>query len=59
MNRVPKYLAEKNSMAHVYGRSKSMIGQRRTQIEKKLEQVQNTTAQFEQQMLSQSVPNVD
>ena len=58
-NRVPKHLAEKNSMVHVYGRSKSMIEQRRIQIEQKLEHAQNTIAQFEQQMLSQSVPNVD
>ena len=58
-NRVPKLLAEKNSMAHAYGRSKSMIGQRRIQIERKLEHVQNAIAQFEQQTLSQSVPNVD
>ena len=58
-NRVPKLLAEKNSMAHAYGRSKSMIGQRRIQIKKKLEDVQNTIAQFEQQVLSQSVPKVD
>ena len=58
-NRVPKLLAEKNSMAHAYGRSKSMIGQRRIQIEKKLEYVQNAIAQFEQQVLSQSVSNVD
>ena len=43
-NRVPKLLAEKNSMAHAYGRSKSMIGQRRIQIKKKLEDVQNTIA---------------
>ena len=58
-SRVPKHLAEKNSMVHAYGRSKSMIEQRRIQIEQKLEDVQKTTAQFEQQMLSQSVPNVD
>ena len=58
-NRVPKLLAEKNSMAHAYGRSKSMIAQRRIQIEKKLEHVQKAIAQFEQQVLSQSVPNVD
>ena len=58
-SRVPKHLAEKNSMVHVYGRSKSMIEQRRIQIEQKLEHAQNTIAQFEQQMLSQSVPNVD
>ena len=58
-NRVPKLLAEKNSMLRAYGRSKSMIGQRRIQIEEKLEYVQNAIAQFEQQTLSQSVPNVD
>ena len=58
-NRVPKLLAGKNSVVHAYGRSKSMIGQRRIQIEKKLEHVQNAIAQFEQQTLSQSVPNVD
>ena len=39
MNRVLKHLAEKNSMVHAYCRSKSMIGQRRTQIEQKLEHV--------------------
>ena len=58
-NHVPKLLAEKNSMVHAYGRSKSMIGQRRIQIEKKLEYVQNAITQFEQKTLSQSVPNVD
>ena len=58
-NRIPKYLAEKNSMVHVYGRPKSMIEQRCTQIEQKLDHVQKSTAQFEQQMLSQSVPNTD
>ena len=58
-NRVPKLLAEKNAMVHAYGRSKSMIGQRRIQIEKKLEYVQNAIAQFEQQVLSQSMSNVD
>ena len=36
-----------------------MIGQRRIQIEQKLEHIQNATAQFEQQVLSQSVLNVD
>ena len=58
-NRVPKLLAGKNSVVHAYGRSKSMIGQRRIQIEQRLEHVQNSIAQFEQQTLSQSVPNVD
>ena len=58
-NRVPKLLAEKNSMAHAYGRSKSMIERRRIQIEQKSEQVQNAIAQFEQQTLSQSVPDID
>ena len=58
-NRVPKLLAEKNSMAHAYGRSKSMIERRRIQIEQKSEQVQNAIAQFEHQTLSQSVPDID
>jgi hypothetical protein len=53
------WVAEKNSVVHAYGRSKSMIGQRRIQIEQKLERVQNAIAQFEQQVLSQSVPNVE
>ena len=44
-SRALKRSAEKTSIAHVYGRSKSTIGQRRIQIE--------------QQMLFQSVPNVD
>ena len=58
-NRVPKHVAEKNSMEHAYGRSKRMIEQRRTQIQQKLEHSQNALVQFEQQMLSQSVPNID
>ena len=37
----------------------SMIGQWRIQIEQKLEHAQKTTAEFEQQMLSQAVPNAD
>ena len=36
-NRVPKYVAEKNSMVHVHGRSKRMIEQRLSQIQPKLE----------------------
>ena len=58
-NRVPKLLAEKNSVVHAYGRSKSMIAQRRSQIERKLEHEQKAIAQFEQQMISQSVSNID
>ena len=58
-NRVPKHVAEKNSMVHAYGRSKFMIGQRRTQLEQKLEHTQNAVVQFEQQLLFQSVPNID
>jgi hypothetical protein len=58
-NRVPKHVAERNSMVHAYGRSKHMIAQRRILIQQKLEQVQNDLQEFEQQVLLESASNVD
>jgi hypothetical protein len=58
-NHMPKHLAEKNSLVHVFGRSKRMIAQRRTQIQQKLQHTKNTREHFERQMLLSSVPDVD
>jgi hypothetical protein len=58
-NRVPKHVAERNSMVHAYGRSKHMIGQRRTLIQQKSEQVQNDLQQFERQILLESASSAD
>jgi hypothetical protein len=58
-DRMSKHLAEKNSLVHVFGRSKRMIAQRRTQIQEKLQHTTNTREHFERQMLLPSVPNID
>ena len=58
-NRVSEQSAEKNSTIHAYGRSKHMIGQRRTLIQQKLEQTHSDIQQFEHQMLLESVASVD
>lgn len=58
-NRVPKHVAEKNSMVHTFGRSKGMIGQRRIQIQVKLQHTKKMLSHFEQQMSFQLVSDVD
>ena len=47
-----KHLAEKYSICHIYGRSKTLIEQRLKQIGRQLQQVHNAIQQFENEMLS-------
>lgn len=47
-----KHLAEKYSICHIYGRSKTLIEQRLKQIERQLQQVHNAIQHFEDEMLS-------
>ncbi|CAF4001072.1 unnamed protein product [Adineta steineri] len=53
--RMEKHLAEKNSICHAYGRSKTFIEQRQKQIEKHLQQAQDAVQQFEQQIIIKMV----
>ncbi|CAF4353634.1 unnamed protein product, partial [Adineta steineri] len=49
--RMEKHLAEKNSICHAYGRSKTLVEQRQKQIEKHLKQAQYAVQQFEQHII--------
>jgi hypothetical protein len=57
--RVSKHLAEKYSVCHTYGRSKTLIGQRLKQIEQHLQQTQDRIEQFEQEILSKCTHSND
>ena len=50
--RLSKYLAEKYSISHTYGRSKTLIVQRIKQIERNLQQVQTAIKHFEEEIVS-------
>ncbi|CAF1524217.1 unnamed protein product [Adineta steineri] len=57
--RMAKHLAEKNSICHAYGRSKTFIAQRQKQIEKHLQQAQYAVQQFEQEIIIKMVQHGD
>jgi hypothetical protein len=50
--RMAKHLAEKYSISHTYGRSKTLIEQRLNQIKQHIEQAYDTLQQFEEEILS-------
>ena len=50
--RLSKHLAEKYSISHTYGRSKTLIVQRIKQIEQHLQQVQTAIKHFEEEIAS-------
>ncbi|CAF1623361.1 unnamed protein product, partial [Adineta steineri] len=53
--RMAKHLAEKTSICHAYGRSKTLVEQRQKQIEKHLQQAQYAVQQFEQHIIIKMV----
>ncbi|CAF1495660.1 unnamed protein product [Adineta steineri] len=53
--RMAKHLAEKTSICHAYGRSKTLVEQRQKQIEKHLRQAQYAVQQFEQEIIIKMV----
>ena len=53
--RIPKHIAQKNSICYTYGRSRRIIEQRRQKIQQQLQETQNALQLFEQQLLSKSV----
>ncbi|CAF1349805.1 unnamed protein product [Adineta steineri] len=57
--RMAKHVAEKNSICHAYGRSKTFIAQRQKQIEKHLQQAQYAVQQFEQEIIIKMVQHGD
>ncbi|CAF1294384.1 unnamed protein product [Adineta steineri] len=57
--RMAKHLAEKNSICHAYGRSKTFIEQRQKHIEKHLQETQYAVQQFEQEIIIKMVQHGD
>ena len=56
--RIPKHIAERNSICYTYGRCRRIIEQHRQKTQQQLQETQNTLQLFEQQILSKSVhPN--
>ena len=59
MGRIPKHLAEKNSICYTYGRSKTRVEHRCKEIQEQLQQAQNAIHLFEQQILLKAAQQVD
>ena len=53
--RIPKHIAERNSICYTYGRSQRIIEQRRQKIQQQLQETQNALQLFEQQILYKSM----
>lgn len=52
--RIPKHIAQKNSICYTYGRSRRIVEQRRQKFQQQLQETQNALQLFEQQLLSKS-----